>query len=322
MTDRSPPPVFTNGSLAHGLIEQHLQRVVKCHQRVLDREDPEPLHQMRVAMRRLRTTLQQFAPLLDLPSAVTDSRLAKSVRRLGLARDLDVLQGRLVETLMPQLPEAEVAALRPVLRTLRRERDLAQEHLEKVIRSSGHLELVAALQRWLKAPGFTPLADQPADEWMVEWQLPFLQALMLHPGWLAPSYSADADTLHDLRKQIKTARYRLENLAPFTGGNLAPVIGRLRQSQDLLGELNDLQVLRKAIDDQVPSALDQSLPQLHWLLEQNSRRCWTLWREQVDLLWPPRRRTRLPLAVMRASQPSGPLNTVKGGLMRLLLVFG
>lgn len=322
MTERSSAGVLTNGSLAHGLIEQHLQRVVKCHQRVLDRDDPEPLHQMRVAMRRLRTTLQQFAPLLDLPHAVTDSRLAKSVRRLGLARDLDVLQGRLVETLMPQLPEAEVAALRPVLRSLRRERDLAQEHLEKVIRSSGHLELVAALQRWLKAPGFTPLADQPSREWLVEWQLPFLQALMLHPGWLSPSYSADADTLHDLRKQIKTARYRLENLAPLTNGMLGPPISRLRQSQELLGELNDLQVLRKAIDDQVPKALDQSLPQLHWLLEQNSRRCWTLWREQVELLWPAPRRRRLPLVVMLASDPAGPLTGVKAGLMRLLLGLG
>ena len=322
MTDRSASGGLTNGSLAQGLIEQHLQRVVKCHQRVLDRENPEPLHQMRVAMRRLRTTLQQFAPLLDLPRAVTDRRLAKSVRRLGLARDLDVLQGRLVETLMPQLPEAEVTALRPVLRTLGRERDLAQEHLEKVIRSSGHLELVAALQRWLKAPDFTPLAEQPAREWMVEWQLPFLQALMLHPGWLAPSYSTDADTLHDLRKQIKTARYRLENLAPLTNGMLGPPISRLRQSQELLGELNDLEVLRKAIDDQVPKALEKSLPQLHWLLEQNSRRCWTLWREQVDLLWPLRRRRRLPLAVVLASQPAGPLNRVKGGLMRLLLLLG
>lgn len=316
------PAPLSNGALAHGLIQQHLQRVVKGHQRVMDRHDPEPLHQMRVAMRRLRTTLQQFEPALVLPRAVSDQRLAKSVRRLGLARDLDVLQGRLLETFLPQLPGEEGAALRPVLRTLQRERDLAQEHLEKVLQSSGHLAMVAALQQWLKQPRFTALGHQPARDWLQEWQLPFLQGLMLHPGWLVDRPGVEVETLHDLRKQLKTARYRLENLTPHTGKALLPWIAHLRQGQDLLGELNDLQVLRKAIDDQLPRGLAVTLPQLHRLLLLTDARCWELWREQVDALWPAHQRRRWPLVVMRSSLPPGPIARVKATLMNLVCVFG
>lgn len=312
----------SNGALAQDLIAQHLQRVVTCHQRVLDHHDPEPLHQMRVAMRRLRTTLQQFAPLLLLPRQVTDRRLGRSVRRLGMARDLDVLQGRLVDTFMPQLPQAEVAALQPVLKGLRRERQLARHHLRDVLNSSGHLSLVAALQQWLKQPRTTRLAAQPAQEWLLEWQLPGLQTLMLHPAWLVSVVGDDVDSLHGLRKQIKTVRYQLENLSGLMGPQVQPWIGHLRQGQDLLGELNDLEVLRQAIEDQLPSRLRQTLPQLHWLLEQHGLRCWSLWREQVDQLWTPRHRRRLPLVLIQASCTAGPGGLIKAGLMRLLVWFG
>jgi CHAD domain-containing protein len=316
-----PLHLLSNGALAHGLIQHHLQRVVKGHHKVLDRRDPEPLHQMRVAMRRLRTTLQQFAPVLALPKAASDQRLAKSVRRLGLARDLDVLQGRLLNTFLPQLPQEEVTALGPVLRTLQRERDLAQEHLEKVLHSSAHLAMVAALQQWLKKPRFTALADEPARDWLLEWQLPFLQELMLHPGWLVAKPGVDVDTLHDLRKQLKTARYRLENLAPHSGEALLPWIDHLRQGQDLLGELNDLQVLRKAIDDQLAAGLVNTLPQLHALLLFTDARCWDLWREQADALWLPRGRRRWSLLLMRSCSPAGPGYWVKDLLMRAAGIF-
>lgn len=322
MAERADPIPPSNGALAQGLITQHLQRVISCHQRVLDRHDPEPLHQMRVAMRRLRTTLQQFAPLLVLPAEVTDRRLGRVVRRLGMARDLDVLQGRLVDTFMPQLPKAEEAALQPVLKALRRERHQARDHLRDVLHSSGHLSLVAALQQWLKQPRTTPLAAQPAQEWLLEWQLPGLQTLMLHPAWLVSEAGAEVDSLHALRKQIKTARYQLENLAGLMGPQVQPWIGHLRQGQDLLGELNDLEVLRQAIEDQLPSGLRQSLPQLHWLLQQHGLRCWSLWREQVDLLWTPRQRRRLPLVLIHAAGHAAGERGVKAAFMRMLVRLG
>ena len=287
------PASCTNGELAQALLRQHVARVVALQAPVLADADPEPLHQMRVAMRRLRTTLCQFAPALVLPAGVGDQRLARSVRRLGLARDLDVLRERLHHDLLPALPPAEQAALKPVFRQLKRERRLAYDHLVEVLRSRSHLELLARLQDWLRQPRFTPLGQEPLHRWLAEWQLPQLMELFLHPGWWAEDPSADAAVVHDLRKRIKGVRYRLDNLRGSGGRQQQACIARFRGLQELLGELHDLEVLAEAIEDQLPHQLAVDLPGLAALLEQRRDQSWSQWRQQARVLATRRGRRRL-----------------------------
>ncbi len=296
---RPLPATSTNGELALLLVQRHVNRVVELQGPVLADEDPEPLHQMRVAMRRLRSTLRQFAPALVLPPGVNDQRIAKSVRRLGLARDLDVLRERLDEELLPALPSEEKAALKPVFRQLRRERRIAYEHLEAVLRGSSHLQLLARLQTWLREPQFTPLGDEPLHRWLDTWQLPPLQQLFLHGGWWAEDPRGQAELVHDLRKEIKGVRYRLENLRGTAGHHQAMAIARLRSMQDRLGEWHDLEVLAKAIDNQMPRSLGMNLPALADLLELRRRQCWGEWREQARPLLGMRGRRRLTEGLRR-----------------------
>lgn len=278
----------SNGTWAHQRLEQSVRRLVELQAPVLeDGGDPEPLHRMRVAMRRLRTLLRQFGPALVLPGGVGDGRIAKAARRLGMARDLDVLRARLDQELIPQLPEEEARALRPVLRQLRRERRLAGEQLAETLTSGGYLKLLERLQGWLKQPAFTPLGCEPVAAWQVEWQAPLLSALAVHPGWFVEEVGADPESVHDLRKQCKSARYCLENLQPLNGEAGAAWVRRFQGLQDLLGELNDLEVLRRAIDDQLPGRLTDSLPQLNDLLANRSADCWSRWREQARELQRP-----------------------------------
>ena len=67
------------------------------------------------------------------------------VRRLGMARDLDVLRQRLEQDLMGPLPEEERKALKPVLKQLRRERGLAYEQLVAALQAGGYLKLLSQL---------------------------------------------------------------------------------------------------------------------------------------------------------------------------------
>jgi CHAD domain-containing protein len=191
------------------------------------------------------------------------------------------------------LSEAEGKALRPVLKQLRRERALACEQLAGVLRSGNYLEMLSRLQRWQKEPRFTPLGELPLQEWLVEWQAPLLTALFSHPGWFVADLEGDLESVHDLRKQCKSARYSLENVAPFTGRHCREWARRFKGLQELLGELNDLQVLQKAIDDQLPGRLRDSLPRLHDLLQDRSRQCWGHWRSEAQILQQPGRRHRL-----------------------------
>jgi CHAD domain-containing protein len=273
----SPAAGVSVGAHALALFAGSCQRLVALQPEVLLDREPEPLHQMRVAMRRLRASLGQFAPAVVLPPALREARLARLGRRLGMARDLDVLRRRLDKEFLPQLPEAELQALRPVLRQLRRERRLAGEQLAETLRSSSYLKLLSRLQKWLRRPDFTPLAEQPLVDWVLPLQLPSLAEVFCHPGWFVTDPTTGADLLHDLRKRCKACRYALENLAPIQGPLLSPWIDRYRSVQQLLGDLNDLQVLEEAIADQISADLAGDLPVLHRLLRRQAEGVWQDW---------------------------------------------
>lgn len=274
------PTCQTNGELVVGLLDKHVRALVDWHGPVLANRDPEPLHQMRVSMRKLRVTLQQFDPLLRLPDEAGSAALAKTARRLGQARDLDVLQERLQHQLLPQLGADEVALLQPVLRQLRRERQQAHAQVSEQLKRSSYLSWLAQMQRWLRNPRLTPLADEPLADWLPQWQLGWLATLFVQPAWRFEQLHKERQRLqlHDLRKQIKGARYQLDNCKPLLGRGSRQAQARFKQMQELLGELNDLQVLRRALDDQLPGALASDLPQLHGLMQLVESRCWQQWR--------------------------------------------
>jgi CHAD domain-containing protein len=286
------------GDHATGLIAHHTKALVRWHAPVLEDSDPEPLHQMRVSMRRLRTTLQQFGPALELPKGVSDQRLAKSVRRLGMARDLDVLRERLEQGLLPQLGSSGAKTLKPVLKQLRRERLLAYEHLVEVLQSSQHLALVAQLQRWLKQPELTAWGLLPLHGWIAEIQMPTLAGLWLHPGWQVQDCGAETGTLHHLRKAIKGARYQMENFKPMAGAATLRGVEQLKRAQELLGDYNDLQVLRQAIDGQLHQELAEAMPDLDRLLAEQQHACWQQWRQLAERISASRQRRALLTGVL------------------------
>ena len=287
----------------HGadLLRQHTKALVRWHGPVLENRDPEPLHQMRVSMRRLRTTLDQFGPALVLPKGLTAERVAKPLRRLGMARDLDVLGQRLEQALVPQLPRAEARQLKPVLKQLRRERQLAHGAVVATLQSSSYLALVAQLQGWLKDPQFSAWGESALDGWVWELQLPALGALFLHPGWLVEELGDEGEAIHALRIAIKHARYGMEAIGPRAGPGTRRWIDRFKAAQDGLGDLHDGEVLRRAIDSQIPQGLDEAMPELLALLDQQRQELWQQWRRQARSLNTSRQR-RLLLKALLAEQ--------------------
>lgn len=280
------------GELAAGWIHRHQARVVSRQADVLADRDPEPLHQMRVSFRKLRSTLEQFGPALVLPDRVEPERVARMGRQLGLTRDLDVLRLRLESQLMPLLPDKEVAALKKPLKQLRRERRLAFEELVEVLQGRRYLRLLADLQQWLKRPSFTPIGHEPIGRWPAEWQQPVLVGLLLLPGWWvsSPFDPHGVSDLHRLRRRIKRARYGLTNLEPLAPSLFAPWIARFACMQDLLGDLNDLQLLQQALNDHYEDEADQVLPTLCSLLTEQRSQAWMRWTDLAEELRSPKGR--------------------------------
>ncbi|MEB3335388.1 MAG: CHAD domain-containing protein [Cyanobacteriota bacterium] len=273
---------ITGGDFALALIQRQIRRLGKLQVEVVADRDPEPLHQLRVSLRRLRTGLTQFAPALVLPENVHERRIASVARRTGLCRDLDVLGQRLRDQVLPRLPEEEQHSLAKAMKRLSQDRAQAFDTLLEALHSSRYLKLLERLHHWQKKPRFTPLGLLPLIPWLVDWQAPFTAGLFLHPGWLEED--PGAETLHDLRKRIKQARYSLESLEPWCAPPLQAWIQDLRQAQDHLGELHDLQVLHHSLEGGAHLRKASQLPVFRAELESQQQRHWLRWRELAQRL--------------------------------------
>jgi len=272
---------LSSGEHARERIRHQIRRLGTLQAEVLADRDPEPLHQLRVSLRRLRTVLIQFAPALVLPEGVSERRIASLGRRTGLCRDLDVLRLRLEQQLLPKLPQEEQQSLGGALKRLDRDRSQAFASLTEALRGARYLKLLERLHKWQKRPRFTPLGERPLLLWLADWQAPFTAGLFLDPGWLEED--PEAETLHGLRKRIKAARYALEHLEPWCGSGLKAWLQDLRLAQDHLGELHDLQVLQRTLAES-ERLRRASLPVLQAELMIQQRQHWQQWREHAGRL--------------------------------------
>jgi len=187
------------------------------------RNVPDAVHKMRVAMRRLRSALATFRPLLD--RQVTDPlrvELKWVAGVLGEARDAEVLHERLGEAIAEEPAEL---TLDPVAERIDQELgSTSQDALARSVEameSDRYARLLDGLDRLVAEPPWTPLAGQPAQDVLPgrtrhEWRR--LSRVV------AASASEQSDEerdeqLHEVRKAAKRVRYAAETLVPVYGSD-------------------------------------------------------------------------------------------------------
>lgn len=205
---------------------------------VLTSADPEFIHQMRVATRRLRAAMRLFAP--HLPPGFSDELLPPLrllMDRLGRARDLDVLLSEIAMPVVHALPgEPRLAALVGAVTDRQYSaREAAVRHLRSV--AYGRLMLLAT--GTLHHPSFS---GQGTGETIAVFASDRLRRLRKKVLELAETAGTDDPaSLHRLRIAIKRLRYALEFFAPLCPGKpLQRLLKSLGVLQDELGQLNDL----------------------------------------------------------------------------------
>ena len=154
-------------------------------------EDPEDVHQFRVATRRLRSDLRTFAPLLDLePVSEIRGRLRQLGVKAGAARDTDVLADRLKAT-ADMLPEQDAAGVGQLLHHLDDQARDARSALLQELRSPSYDQLLDTLVGMAARP---PVAAEPPG---LAGQRAADLAARLDPATLAPAETRRQDP--DLR---------------------------------------------------------------------------------------------------------------------------
>jgi inorganic triphosphatase YgiF len=186
----------------------------------------EHLHQLRVALRRLRTALRLFAAWsadADEAAAI-EAALREPFSRLGAARDSDALQA----ALLPALASAGGPALDwPAS-------PCTAEPAELLCEPAFTLPLLRALQLALAMPG----ADSPP---LADAALAVLRPLWKQMQADAKAYAnADAQKRHRTRRRLKRLRYAIEFLLPaLPRRRTARALAALRLALDALGDYND-----------------------------------------------------------------------------------
>jgi CHAD domain-containing protein len=204
----------------------------------------EGVHQMRVALRRLRAALLTFKPLLP---RVATAHLASEARWLGAVlspvRDLDVFLADTLSALPPMIRQRDgMAALAD---RARRERVELADVMAQVLASERHQRFLLDLTGWIALARWR---DQPLDETAARLFAPMREvAPMLLDRRLRPvgKFGRRLATLdeihrHEFRKSVKKLRYATEFLWPVLGCKRDhPFLDALVGLQERLGVLND-----------------------------------------------------------------------------------
>jgi len=266
------------GVFAHRVLGEQFQRVIKYETKVLADQDPEPLHHMRVGLRRLRTAVEIFKQAIKLPKTGRDNQLRQLSQVLGKLRDLDVQIAALKEDYQPRLNKTEQSLLGKDLPMLQKQRRKAFTAVKDQLTHPSYHHLKAAYQEWLQQPRFQPLAQLPVLTVLPDILSPLLSTLLLHPGWLISTHQLSPDhapVLHDLRKLCKRVRYQTEFFASFYSESFHAWVEEMRDLQDCLGKVQDGHVLLDLFSRKLHHTTD--MPELYATIRHNQEEALESW---------------------------------------------
>ncbi|MCB1099152.1 MAG: CHAD domain-containing protein [Verrucomicrobiae bacterium] len=220
---------------ALGCLERHFSEMVANEAVALEGCDPEGVHQMRVASRRLSTALDVFRKCLPAKKVKSlDKEIHWVTRSLGKVRDLDVF----CEAIQSDSDEdAPLAKFREHVASTRR---VAQEELAATLGSERYLAFKQNFGDFLNALSEGDVDPESSHDTleMARTVVPHAVTKVRHDGAKISKSSLDED-LHRLRLDAKHLRYRLELFAPVVPGGLEEPLKACRKLQKFLGEHQD-----------------------------------------------------------------------------------
>jgi CHAD domain-containing protein len=218
-------------------------------------EDPEAVHQARVATRRLRSDLRMFRDVLEPSwSGPIRDELRWLGGELGAVRDADVLRERL-RTRAESLDLADRPGVHALIERLDGLREQARERLLSALREPRYVQLLDELVLATTEPTMleetAALPAETASRPMLEAPWKHLEAAAV-PAREDPS----DDALHGARIRAKRMRYAAEAVAPVFGKRAVAFAKAAADLQDVLGEHQDSVVARAWLREAASSGAD------------------------------------------------------------------
>jgi triphosphatase len=228
----------------------HLVEVVRQQSaRIRPDAPPEPVHQTRVALRRLRSVFRVFRGTTDCPVLRSiDARLREVLAVLGPARDWDVFLGGIVCEIEAAFPEEKrIAGLRRAAASQRRD---AYAGVAAMLAGPAWRALLVDAIGLLLARPWRDGAEPPQLA-MLEAPVAAFGRSVMDRRWHRLRRAGrdftelSAEALHELRLDGKRLRYAAEVFAPVFGiKDGKRFLRRVADLQEGLGLANDAAVAR------------------------------------------------------------------------------
>jgi CHAD domain-containing protein len=232
MRDRTTPSEL--------LIRQRLRALTRALP-AAQQGDPTPVHHARVATRRLREALPLVLP--GSHGRKLQSQVRRLTRALGPVRELDVALQTLEELgAAGEAPRVAIVRLKQVIGQERQRlhavmcREVARVDLDKLRHHAvtaarkGHLQFAGTR---VPDPKRVAKAQQRAARRAVR-----LRSAIENAGNIYLP-----DRLHEVRIAVKKLRYAMELARQVSRSRAVARIRKLKEAQDLLGHMHDLEVL-------------------------------------------------------------------------------
>ncbi|MFZ0255372.1 MAG: CHAD domain-containing protein [Gammaproteobacteria bacterium] len=248
------PSVNTTQSVSEAfatILVHNVHALVAWEKAAKSGKDIEGVHQVRVALRRMRSALTVFRPAI--PRTVTDSwaqQMRQFASSLGPARDLDVF---ISEGLAPLTEHLPLPGAKPLMALAESHRAIAYDPVRTMLQSPEYHRFKKDFRDWMRTQGWRSARlakgererlDSPALTFAREVLNQRLRKV-LKTGRDADQNSADE--MHRLRIECKKLRYAVEFFLPLFEG-MEDFVAHMKKLQDLLGVMHDVAVMPALID--------------------------------------------------------------------------
>ncbi len=214
------------------------------------RHDPEGVHQMRVALRRLRSAFVLFGGPFRAAMEDLEGEIRWIAHILGGARDLDVFEEEVFRPAAEAHGEDE--RLNELSGLVRARRAVAWQALLTALDSARFRRLVFELAAsTLSRPWFDPVAGTAATARAAQFARRRLTKRYKRVQELGAKVTElDAKQRHELRLMLKKLRYAVEFFASlFSESETTRFLKRVAALQDVLGQMNDAAFSRALVGD-------------------------------------------------------------------------
>ncbi len=221
----SPLDTYTLNNSVKQILKVNIEKLKKSEASVLSVFTPEAIHDMRVAIRRIRAAIKTFKSMIPTRTKKIRKKLQKLFHVIGKKRDLDVF----CEFILHKINANSI-----FFPKLNCKIDKAQKQIITMLKSKSYTSLIEQLK--------TIVTKQ--DKHIFKLSRNQIEKALNIVLKIAPSINSKVDdkTLHKLRISIKNLRYTCEFFESIFSKNmysLGSLINKTKQIQDILGEHQD-----------------------------------------------------------------------------------